>query len=341
MLSVIDLFAGIGGLSSGLKSAGYNVLGAVEIDPKSAETYLMNHPETRVFITDIRDLSGPFLLNKLSLKRGQLDLLTGCPPCQGFSELRTRRKNISESDPRNDLVFEVLRLIRSIRPRSVIFENVPGFSADQRFKDFCNELSNIGYSVKYKILNAADFGVPQRRKRLVMLCVRGNKNIPQNWAKQTHVKAVTVKHTIAHLPTAGNSGDNLHDELKSHTPKVMERIKTIPKDGGSRRDMPDELVLSCHKKSNGYSDVYGRMAWNEVSPTITSGCNNPSKGRFLHPVEDRAITLREAALLQSFPHNYKFNLSHGKGSIAQQIGNAFPPKLIEPIASRLAKEILS
>ncbi|MFK8185632.1 MAG: DNA cytosine methyltransferase [Phormidesmis sp.] len=338
-LTAIDLFAGAGGLSCGLVSEGFNIAAAVEVDPTSAKSYMMNHKAVNVLIDDIRHLSGPYILEKANIRRKELDLLTGCPPCQGFSTLRTKRKAISEVDARNDLIKEVLRLTRSMRPRTVVIENVPNLAADNRFAEFRKGLQKAGYKSEYAVVNASNFGVPQRRKRLVLIAFR-DKEIPLNWSTYHHHPA-TVRDAIGQLETAGHSGDHLHDIPEQRTDAVMKRIRATPKNGGSRKDIPHELQCACHmKRSSGFFDVYGRMAWDSVSPTITSGCSNPSKGRFLHPEEDRAITLREAALLQTFPPDYKFCLDRGKDHVARQIGNAFPPKLIRPIA-KVIKQVLS
>jgi DNA (cytosine-5)-methyltransferase 1 len=141
-------------------------------------------------------------------------------------------------------------------------------------------------------------------------------------------KMKTVEDAIGGLPKAGQSGDPVHDMPENRTPKVLEIIRLIPKDGGSRRDLPEEFQLECHKRCNGFKDVYGRMAWKKPAPTITGGCFNPSKGRFLHPEEDRAITMREAALLQGFPRRYKFPTTENKSAVALMIGNALPPPFI-------------
>lgn len=338
MYTSIDLFAGAGGLSAGLRAAGFSVVGAVEVDPTAAATYHRNHPETRIIVADVRRLTGPQLLRRVGLARGELDLLTGCPPCQGFSTLRTRRRSSRQADPRNDLIFEILRLARSTRPRAIIVENVPGLASDERFGRFCRELAGCGYHYDHAILDATDFGVPQRRKRLVLLALH-NSEVPEGWATPTHLSPRTVGDAIGHLPPAGRSGDQLHDLPERRSPAMMKRIAATPKDGGSRRDIPHDLECRCHTDNGGYSDVYGRMTWSQVAPTITSGCHNPSKGRFLHPEENRAITLREAALLQTFPPDYQFDLSRGKEHVAQQIGNAFPPRLIEPLVRRLRQEL--
>lgn len=338
MLTSIDLFAGAGGLSTGLIGEGFRVVAAVELDPTSAKSYSLNHTRSNVIVGDVRSLRGPDLLRRANIARGELDLLTGCPPCQGFSTLRTKRRTQSNrEDPRNNLITEILRLVRSMRPRAVVVENVPGLAKDRRFGDFRNGLRKSGYSSEYAVLNASDFGIPQRRKRLVLVALR-DKDLPVNWSDYRSEER-TVRDAIGHLSSAGSSGDELHDFPECRTPAMMSRIKATPKDGGSRRDLPPELQCACHVKRDGYFDVYGRMAWDSVAPTITGGCSNPSKGRFLHPEEDRAITLREAALLQTFPSNYQFCLERGKEHVARQIGNAFPPELIRPIAKVIKHEL--
>ncbi|MEA5463205.1 DNA cytosine methyltransferase [Leptothoe sp. PORK10 BA2] len=336
----IDLFAGAGGLSCGLIAEGFDIAVAVEIDSVSAKSYILNHSSTKVLVKDIRKITGPELLKQAGLVRGDLDLLTGCPPCQGFSTLRTKRRTLESDDPRNDLIREVLRLVRSMRPRAILIENVPGLAKDRRFVDFRVGLKQAGYCSDYAILNASDFGVPQRRRRLVLIAFRG-MNVPANWScYETSEK--NVRQAISHLATsAGSSGDALHDIPEKRTPAMMERIRATPKDGGSRKDLPSEMQCRCHVRGDGYFDVYGRMAWDALAPTITSGCSNPSKGRFLHPEKDRAITLREAAVLQTFPETYKFCLDRGKDHVARQIGNAFPPDLIKPIARIISQKLVS
>ncbi len=340
-LTAIDLFAGAGGLSVGLQSVGFDVVAAVEWDPTAAATYRLNHPGTFVCVSDIRSVTGNQLLALAGLRRGELDLLSGCPPCQGFSTLRTKRKSLATSnDERNDLIVEVLRLVRSLRPKALILENVPGLARDYRFAAFRHGLKQAGYSSDFALVDAADFGVPQRRQRLVLIAFR-DRSVPTDWA-QNVPRRTTVRDAISRLPPAGSSGDPLHDWAESRSPKVLARIRATPHDGGSRSDIrARSLVAACHLRSNGYNDVFGRMSWDTVAPTITSGCSNPSKGRFLHPVLDRAITLREAALLQTFPMKYKFSNQRGKEHIAMQIGNAFPPRLIKPFARIIRRELLS
>ncbi len=319
----IDLFCGCGGLSTGLKKAGFKVLGAVDIEPLSIAKYKANHPSAKFWATDILNIDPSLLLKELSLKKGELDLLAGCPPCQGFSAMRTHNGGRKIDDPRNDLLMEFERFVEALLPRTIMLENVPGLSEDGRFESFCRKLVALGYQGDYRILNAADYGVPQRRRRLIYLAGKG-VSIP---FAEKNSKYKTVHDAIGMLPPPGNSGDPLHDIPEKRTPKVMRLISLVPKDGGSRKDLPEEFQLECHKRCKGFNDVYGRMAWNALSPTITGGCFNPSKGRFLHPEQDRTITLREAALLQGFPRKYKFP-ANNKSAVGLMIGNALPPPFI-------------
>ena len=322
--TAVDLFCGCGGLAVGLKKAGFRIIGAVDVDPLSVKTFQANHRDVPVWEMDILELKHTDLLEQIGLKEGELDLLAGCPPCQGFSTMRTLNGAVCIEDPRNDLLFEFQRFVEALRPRAVMMENVPGLACDERFAVFCRRLKKLGYLGVHRILNAAEFGVPQRRRRLIYLAGRGME-IP---FANTSRRRTTVRDAIGGLPKAGESGDSVHDIPEKRTPKVMDIIRCVPRDGGSRMDLPEELQLECHKRCNGFKDVYGRMAWDDVAPTITSGCFNPSKGRFLHPEEDRAITMREAALLQGFPSGYKFPITNNKSALALMIGNALPPPFI-------------
>ena len=323
--TAVDLFCGCGGLTAGLKKAGFRVLGAVDVDPLSVKTYKANHRKVKVWERDIRGLAPSELINVFDLQKHRLDLLAGCPPCQGFSKMRTLNGALVIDDPRNDLLLEFHRFIEAIRPRTLMMENVPGLAEDNMFADFCRRMEVLGYIGHWDILDAADYGVPQRRRRLIYLAGDGF-TIPFAAPLTTHK---TVREALAGLPKAGESGDPVHDMSEIRSPRIIELIKRIPKNGGSRTDLPYEVQLECHKRCNGFKDVYGRMAWDNLAPTITSGCFNPSKGRFLHPEEDRAITIREAALLQGFSPNYKFPTDNNKSALALLIGNALPPPFIE------------
>ncbi|NKI23242.1 DNA cytosine methyltransferase [Paenibacillus dendritiformis] len=323
--TAIDLFAGCGGLTQGLKQAGVNVVSAIEINKNAAKAYKMNHPETCLLEEDIRNISIEDILSSIPEKN--ITLVAGCPPCQGFSSVRTRNRGNIVEDERNTLILDFLRIVEGLRPKFVMMENVPGIINYHYFKVTVNRLKELGYHLDYKVVNVEDYGVPQRRKRLVLLgSTLGKVSIPSD---KVYTRT-TVRDYISELPPVEESTDPLHKVTSKHSEKVKKIISLIPKNGGSRRDLPREYWLECHKKEGvGFSDIYGRLSWDKVSSTITGGCLNPSKGRFLHPVEDRTITAREAALLQTFPNDYKFPTDISKGELAQMIGNSFPPKFSE------------
>lgn len=325
--TAVDLFCGCGGMTQGLRMAGFKVLGAVDNNALCVDTFRLNHSDVHVWEKDIRQLEAEELIRKLGLHQGELDLLAGCPPCQGFSRLRTLNGGRTIDDDRNDLVLDMLRFIRVLLPKAIMMENVPALARDHRMALFLKELSELGYyaeSDTIQVANAADFGVPQRRRRMILLSGSfGAIDFPQ-----ISLVRQTVRQAIGGLPEPGKSGDKLHDFPERRSQNTIRLIQQIPLDGGSRTDLPDDQQLQCHRGFDGFKDIYGRMCLEDVAPTITSGCTNPSKGRFLHPTEHRAITLREAALLQSFPADYRFSLERGKNAAAAMIGNALPPEFV-------------
>lgn len=320
-LNSIDLFAGAGGLTVGMHMAGFETKAAVEIEPAAVKAYELNHPNSKVFPKNIRDID----INDIKeiLRDEPLHLLAGCPPCQGFSSMRRLNKKQSVRDDRNSLVLEFLRFVKELNPLTIMMENVPGLVNYYLFKQVVKELKELGYNPKVEVVNVKDYGVPQRRKRLVMVgSILGNLEVAK-----VDVPKATVRKTIGNLPSVKETNDSVHKIVANHIPRIQEMISEIPKDGGSRKDLPQHYILECHKKENvGFHDVYGRLKWDDYSSTITGGCLNPSKGRFLHPEENRCITAREAALLQTFPEDYKFPTDITKTAIALLIGNALPPK---------------
>ena len=314
----IDLFSGIGGLTAGLKQAGFKVQAAVEIDINAINTFKLNHHKTNVINKDIRKVSISSL--KKSLGNERLSLLAGCPPCQGFSSVRRLNKKQTIRDDRNQLILEYLRLVKGLKPLTIMMENVPGIKNYYLFDVLLKELKNLKYNVDYRIVNVKDYGVPQRRRRMVLVGSRLGKI---EVAKETNEK-LTVRDVIGKLKL---KNDPLHNTTEKRTHRITEMISKIPKDGGSRKDLPKKYELDCHSKTNvGFNDIYGRLRWDDYSTTITGGCLSPSKGRFLHPEENRAITAREATLLQSFDINYKFPKEISKTTVSTLIGNALPPK---------------
>lgn len=342
----IDLFAGCGGTSLGLQAAGFDIRAAVELDKAAAESYQLNIG-LRPIVDDIKHVSGKQLLRSARLRSGECFLLAACPPCQGFSS--QRRRGEGDRDPRNMLMLEVVRIVRSVCPAYILFENVPGLAEGRGkvlYSEMLCQLGRLGYHYSDQVVDAADFGVPQRRTRLIALFSHCSMPIvgigaathvdPKRSAQDRGSKDPwhTVIESIGQMPaiSAGRTegSDSMH-AAPSHTPKTIERIRAIPLDGGSRTALPSDLTLKCHRNHAGHYDVYGRMWWRRPAPTITGGCNKPSKGRFIHPDQDRAITLREAALLQSFPESARFQGTRDK--IAEQIGNAVPPELVRVLAT--------
>lgn len=318
----VDLFAGCGGLSVGLQKAGFRVATAVENNPYAISSYKLNHKKTYIFDDDIREVTGKNILKKS--KSDTIHLLAGCPPCQGFSSIRRLNKKSSVKDKRNSLILDFLRLIEETMPLTIMMENVPGLVNYYNFKKTTKRLNELGYYIDFKVVNVKDFGVPQSRKRLVLL---GSLLAPIYVTTKSKRKIATVRDAIGKIEDVFFTKDPIHKIYPKHSDRIQEMISYIPKDGGSRRSLPAEFVLECHKKDGiGFNDVYGRLSWDNISSTITGGCLNPSKGRFLHPAEDRCISAREAALLQSFPKKYKFDPTTPKTFLARMIGNALPPK---------------
>ncbi|MCA0907108.1 DNA cytosine methyltransferase [Ruegeria marisrubri] len=316
----IDLFAGCGGLTEGMRKAGFQTKVAVELEAEPARAFRLNHPEASLIEQDIRTIDISEV--KRMLGGAPLHLLAGCPPCQGFSSVRKLNKKASVRDPRNQLVVEYFRFVEELKPLTLMMENVPGLADYYLFKQIVKKLKAMGYWIDVQVVNVKNYGVPQSRRRLVMVGSRlGAISVAEGFEEET-----TVRDAISHLPTPEDTTDPIHKIVAKHSDAIKKRISLTPKDGGSRKDLPAEYTLDCHKDEKiGFNDVYGRLRWDTISTTITGGCLNPSKGRFLHPEQNRAITPREAALLQSFPEDYVFPADVRKQSLALMIGNALPP----------------
>jgi len=330
-----DLFSGVGGLTEGLRKAGFDTKYAFEIDEIASKAYSLNHKNTVVITNDIREAN----LNEIKQKLNgmEIHLLAGCPPCQGFSSIRRLNKAKPVDDPRNDLINEFVRFVEYFKPYTIMLENVPWLKQDELFNKAKENLEMQGYNIDVAIVNVKDYGVPQNRKRLVMV---GSRLGPISIAKPND-KKVTVRDCIGNLPRPDNSKDKLHKIFPEHTPNIKKLIGDIPHNGGSRKDLGKARQLTCHKKENiGFNDVYGRLRWDDFSTTITGGCLNPSKGRFLHPRQNRCISAREAMLLQSFPKSYKLPTDISKTNIALMIGNALPPKFSYYQAKNIKEHLL-
>lgn len=244
--------------------------------------------------------------------------------------MTTRNGHHNRDDKRNELVFHFLRFVRVLRPKTIMMENVPGLARDQRLPKIISALERMGYQVTKEVLDAANYGVPQRRKRFILL---GATKGRVEYSPPTETKR-TVRQAFQALNKLNLRGDPLQKLRDNRNKRVSDLIRRIPKNGGSRTDLPARWQLKCHT-CDGFRDVYGRMSWDDVAPTITSGCINPSKGRFLHPQKNRAINLREAAILQGFPPRYFFSLKRGKYAVAEMLGNAVPPPFSKMQASAI------
>lgn len=323
----IDLFAGAGGATQGLRDAGFRVAVAVEIDKIAAESWRLNHPGS-MLERDVREVTGDMLLSAADVIRGEVDLLKACPPCQGFSSLRGAT---APDDDRNDLVLETLRIIDEVLPRSVLIENVPGLRRDWRFSALVRGLQNLGYSVRDYLVEAAELGVPQRRRRLVLVAMK-DASVPPTLAElipsSSRRPAQSAGEMLQGLADALATPDPIHVWRRA-SPIVARRIAAVPV-GGSRFDLPVELQLACHQRlrtqkgkvGRSATGSYGRVRAGEPAPTMTTRCTTPACGSFIHPTENRGLSLREAAAFQTFPPNYKWYGDYG--SIERQIGNAVP-----------------
>lgn len=331
----IDLFSGCGGLTEGMHQAEFKTQFAFELNEIASKAYSLNHSDTTVITKDIRKVNLTEIKRQLNGKT--IHLLAGCPPCQGFSSIRRLNRG-NKRDDRNNLIFEYLRFVKALKPLTIMMENVPGLVNYYRFNEMVGKLEKLGYCVKFKVVNVKNYGVPQSRRRLVLVGSRlGEIDIAQG----TNEK-VTVRNTIGKMEPTSQTKDELHKIFPKHSSAVMNRIKLTPKNGGSWKDLPKKYILECHKGENvGFNDIYGRLRWDDYSTTITGGCLNPSKGRFLHPTKNRTITAREAALLQSFPRDYKFPIDVNKTALALLIGNALPPKFSFIQSENIKSHILS
>ena len=351
---VVDLFCGIGGLSYGLKEAGLDIIAGLDINDKCRFSYESNNKAT--FITSDLTQYSSKKVDEL-FNDSKFKILVGCAPCQPFSRYAKRYQKEGllydkelgnkEKKDRYYLIDEFLRIIKDISPDVVSLENVPGIEKEKVFEKFISDLAKFGYFVTYKIVYCPDYGVPQKRKRLVLLA---SKLGEIELIEPTHSpnSYVTVRDAISGLPSivAGqsNDSDSMHRSAKLSSINVK-RIKQS-KQGGTWRDWDENLRLKCHIKDSGksYPSVYGRMEWDKPSPTITTQFYGYGNGRFGHPEQDRALSFREGAILQSFPEKYIFVENSEETVINSrdlgiQIGNAVPPKLGEAIGRSILKHL--
>ncbi|OOC58736.1 DNA cytosine methyltransferase [Paenibacillus ihbetae] len=337
----IETFCGAGGLGSGLKQAGFEMLWAFDLNPAAVKTYAENVSKN-VEVADASVITADELLMKTGLKKGELTVLSGGPPCQGFSKQKRGGEN---GDDRNKLVIDYARLVRGLKPKVFIMENVDMFKK-KRGKEYLDKLKlELGksYDISVHEINCADYGVPQTRKRVIIVGIRNNLNLKFEFPQPTHsLRWVTVGEALRNIPEPPENGMD-HPDYPNHSlakisEKNKERIKYVPQ-GSGRKCLPRRLQLPCHKKSTGWPDVYGRLSFDKPASTITGGFDNFTRGRFAHPTAHRAITSREAAILQGFHPKYSF--FGNKGEVRKQIGNAVPPVIGKVLGESIINSIVN
>lgn len=362
-MKVIDLFSGCGGLSYGFIKEGFQIKRAVEFDASIANTYIMNHPEVDMIVDDIKNIDQAGVFNQ-----GDADVIIGGPPCQGFSMAGARIRTGLIDDPRNYLFKHYFNVVKTVKPKIFIMENVKGIMTmqggkifDEILRIFSDEelLEGQSYKTYYRLVKAVDFGIPQKRERMIIIgTLLNDVDFDRVWllTKEemerdypSYFQGVTIADAISNLSKTTSDGIISNPEVQTeyqkylacdfstlnnhtqtnHSKVAVERMKKI--DNGENFTVLDEKINSVHSGS------YGRLSWDDQAPTITTRFDTPAGGRFIHPVENRTLSPREAARIQSFPDDFIFY--GNKTSICKQIGNAVPPK-ISYFLARFVRNIL-
>ena len=337
-LKAIDFFCSIGGMTYGFRKAGINVIAGIDVDHSCKETYEFNNPHSKFIEADIKKYSFEQLEKDTGIKKSCNQLVfIGCSPCQYWSIMNTDK---TKSMLSKNLLEDFQKFVEYFKPGYVVVENVPGIMRRENesgLKKFIELLEILGYTVKKDVLNTNYFGVPQRRRRFTLIASRVNKKIdlpkPNKSDFPTVRQFIGAKNGFDKI-TAGHFDDSdfMHTTAKLNE-KNLKRIKRVSHNGGSRQEWENDsdLQLECYKKlEKGFSDIYGRMSWDKPAPTITTKFHSLSNGRFGHPDENRAISLREGATLQTFPKGYVFK-EKSIGKVAKHIGNAVPPEFAKRI----------
>ena len=341
-IQIVDLFCGVGGLTRGLINSGLSVVAGFDIDKTCEYTYSFNN-NVQFYNKNIREVTGEDILS--CYDKDSLKVLVGCAPCQPFSQMRFKMGKQNFEDEKYDLLSEFGRLITEVQPDIVSMENVPNIRNTSVFKKFLKMLKDNGYHTNGgNVVYCPDYGIPQNRRRFVLLASRlGDINL----ASPTHDRNnVTVRQFIEGLPPleAGQTNPNdLMHHSASLSPLNLQRIRAS-RPGGTWRDWPEELRCACHRRDSGktYASVYGRMEWDTIGPTITTQFYAYGTGRYGHPEQDRALSLREGALLQTFPIDYSFinpNMRFCMSDVARHIGNAVPVRLGEIVGYSIKQSL--
>lgn len=338
----IDLFCGAGGLTRGFRDAGIKVVCGIDVLDNIKKTYEGNNKGTFYLKRDVTEMRGNEIKAILGKQQGRRakTMLAGCAPCQPFSN-KNKNKNREDSRKQKTLIDSFSDLVKETLPDFVFMENVPGIRIckSNTFQRFISTLNQNNYSYDCKVMDAASYGVPQHRKRLILIASKTTEDIliPEGEYGRANGKQFnTVRMTIGGLPKldAGMIDESMVNHRAAGLSAInKKRIRATSRDGGNRLSWDSSLWLSCHKKTAGFNDTYARMHWDKPAPTLTTRFFAYSTGRYGHPEQDRAISLKEGALLQSFPDDYLFAENDSIESIARQIGNAVPPKMAEAFGS--------
>ena len=342
MIKAIDFFCGAGGLTRGLLDAGIKVLAGVDIDKRLEETYENNNKPSKFYPIGIDDIDIFSFREELGITPNDKVLYAACTPCQPFSALNRNK----DKDKKRELLLSFGEIVKKCPPDFILIENVPGLKnayGKEIYQIFLGIIENVGFVSDYRyseFLDANDFDVPQVRKRFILLASKDSELIePEKSDEKPTVRTVLKKY-----PAIGNGGKS--KKFKNHVAKKLPLnhiriIEAVNKDGGNRADVEDQsILLPCHRnKPKTYKDVFSRMAWDKPSPTMTARCTEVANGRFAHPTQNRAISFREAAALQSFEDDYIFYGSNFH--IAQQIGNAVPPKFAQKLGEAIINTYLT
>ena len=342
IIKALDLFCGVGGLTHGLQLAGIDVVAGYDIEESCRYPYEYNN-KAKFILSDVTKITKEEINSVF--EGADVRIIAGCAPCQPFSMYSQRYRKDGRKDDKWKLLYSFADIIKNCLPDIVAMENVPQLKKEQVFLDFVATLMDLNYNVYDDVIYCPDYGVPQQRKRLVLLAskISDIALIPPTTKPENYK---TVRQAISHLPPIKSGEicetDKLHQSSKLSA-KNLKRVRQS-KPGRTWRDWDDDLILDCHSKSTGksYPSVYGRMSWDDVSPTITTQFYGLGNGRFGHPEQDRAISLREGALLQSFPPDYQFvsdDMQINKRKLGTQIGNAVPVELGRAIGLSILKSL--
>lgn len=333
MIKAIDFFCGVGGLTRGLLDSGITVLAGVDTNERLREAYEYNNSPSQFICSDIREINIEQLQSQLGIKAGDTVLYAACTPCQPFSTLN----KLKGEDERKYLLLAFAEIVRKCPPDFILVENVPGLNnayGKMVYEKFIAIMSEVGFTdqnIDSALLDANNYGVPQTRKRFILIASKhGTIKLP----KPTEGPKPVVRDYLKNYPSLndGEESTAYHNHIsRKLQPHHRRIVQAIPKNGGSRQDIEDiSILLDCHKKNpKAHKDVFGRMSWEKPAPTLTCRCADVYCGRFVHPEQDRGLSLREAATLQTFPDHYLFFGTFQQ--IARQIGNAVPVKLAEKL----------